>query len=113
MKLHKWPSETTSAHFRGVFWLGKNTFRLIQAVVLPRVRIYIQTILPLPRFPFTCIPFAPIIRPTRRACICSILIHQNDNFAELFARFEVLVCQTAFGQRKGTIDYRFEAARGY
>jgi hypothetical protein len=26
VKLHKWPSKPTSAHFRGVFWLRKNTF---------------------------------------------------------------------------------------
>ena len=88
----------TYIHILGEFsGYAKIRFTLIQEVVRPRVRIYIQTRLPLPRFPFTCIPFAPNIRPTRRACICTILIHQNDNFAELFARFEVLVCQTAFG----------------
>jgi hypothetical protein len=27
VKLHKWPSEPTPAHFRGVFWLRKNTFQ--------------------------------------------------------------------------------------
>ena len=48
VKLHKWPSKATSARFRGVFWLGKIRFTLIQEVVLPRVRVYIQTRLPLP-----------------------------------------------------------------
>ena len=97
VKLHKWPSKATSARFRGVFWLRKNTFHPHPGSSSTESQNLYPNETPTPPIPFTCIPFAPNIRPTRRARICTILIHQNDNFAELFARFEVLVCQAAFG----------------
>src|SRR5258708_5170738 len=61
---------------------------------------------------YSLYPLAVSRAPRERARKKLALIHHEDNFAELFAGFEVLVCETALGERESAIDNRLQPAGG-